>query len=49
MVCGEFDDLPGAGKPLGLSAYFDMPEEICLAYSVLKNTDILPQEAELLK
>ena len=31
------------------SAYFDTPEEIRLAYSVLKSADILPQEAEPLK
>lgn len=49
MARGEFDDLPGAGKPIDLSAYFDTPEELRLAYSVLKSADILPQEAELLK
>jgi len=46
---GEFDNLPGAGKPIDLSAYFDTPEEIRLAQSVLKSADILPQEADLLK
>ena len=49
MARGEFDNLAGAGKPIDLSAYFDTPEEIRLAYSVLKSADILPQEAELLK
>lgn len=49
MERGEFDNLAGAGKPIDLSAYFDTPEEIRLAYSVLKSADILPQEAELLK
>lgn len=49
MARGEFDNLGGAGKPIDLSAYFDTPEEIRLAYSVLKSADILPQEAELLK
>lgn len=49
MRRGDFDNLPGAGKPLDLSAYFDTPEEVRLAYSILKNADILPQEAELLK
>jgi len=49
MARGEFDNLPGAGKPIDLSAYFDTPEEIRLAYSVLKSADILPQEAEALK
>lgn len=49
MARGEFDNLPGAGKPLDLSAYFDTPEEVRLAYSILKNADVLPREAELLK
>jgi hypothetical protein len=49
MARGEFENLAGAGKPIDLSAYFDTPEEIRLAYSVLKGADILPQEAELLK
>ena len=49
MARGEFDNLSGAGKPVDLSAYFDTPEELRLAYSVLKSADILPQEAELLK
>jgi hypothetical protein len=49
MARGEFDNLPGVGKPVDLSAYFDTPEELRLAYSVLKSADILPQEAELLK
>lgn len=46
---GEFDNLSGAGKPIDLSAYFDTPEDLRVAYSVLKSADILPQEAELLK
>jgi hypothetical protein len=51
MARGEFDtqSVPGKGKPIDLTAYFDTPEEIRLAYSVLKSADILPQEAELLK
>ena len=56
MARGEFDRLPlqdasraGAGQPIDLSAYFDTPEEMRLAYSVLKSANILPQEAELLK
>jgi hypothetical protein len=46
---GEFDHLAGAGKPIDLSAYFNTPEEIRVAYSVLKSAGILPQEAELLR
>lgn len=46
---GEFENLAGAGKPVDLSAYFDTPEEVRLAYSILKNADVLPREADLLK
>ena len=49
MERGEFDNLRGEGKPLDLSAYFNTPEDLRLAYSMLKSADILPQEAELLK
>jgi hypothetical protein len=46
---GEFDDLPGKGKPLDLGWYFNLPEELRLTYSVLKNANCLPEEADLLK
>jgi DnaJ homologue, subfamily C, member 28, conserved domain len=46
---GEFDNLPGKGKPIDLSAYFSTPEDVRLAYSVLKSAGVLPQEAELQK
>jgi hypothetical protein len=46
---GEFDNLPGKGKPIDLSAYFSTPEDVRLAYSVLKSAGCLPQEAELQK
>ena len=49
MERGEFDNLVGEGKPIDLSAYFNTPEEMRLAYSMLKNAGILPQEAELLQ
>ncbi|MEZ0395998.1 MAG: DUF1992 domain-containing protein [Anaerolineales bacterium] len=49
MERGEFDHLPGKGQPLDLSAYFDTPEEVRLAYSILKSANILPEEASLLK
>lgn len=49
MERGEFENLRGEGKPLDLSAYFNTPEDLRLAYSMLKSADILPQEAELLK
>jgi hypothetical protein len=49
MESGEFDNLAGRGKPLDLSAYFNTPEDVRLAYSILKNADVVPREAELLK
>ncbi len=48
MQRGEFDHLPGRGKPIDLEAYFETPEEMRLAYSALKNAGLLPREAELL-
>ena len=46
---GEFDDLPGKGKPLDLEAYFATPEDLRLGYSVLKSAGCLPVEVELQK
>lgn len=49
MERGEFANLPGRGKPLDLSAYFETPEELRLAYSVLKNAGMVPEEINLLQ
>jgi hypothetical protein len=49
MARGEFDNLPGKGKPLDLDWYFSVPEDLRLGYSVLKNNSVIPQEAQLLK
>jgi len=49
MEHGEFDNLPGKGKPIDLTAYFDTPEAMRIAYALLKSADILPEEAEFLK
>lgn len=46
---GEFDDLPGKGKPLNLDEYFNTPEADRAAHSFLKNADVAPPEVELLK
>ena len=46
---GEFDDLAGKGKPLALEDLSTLPEDLRMAYHVLKNTNVLPPEAELLK
>ena len=46
---GEFDNLPGKGRPLDLDTYFATPEDLRIGYSLLKNADIIPEEIELLK
>ena len=46
---GEFDNLPGKGKPLNLGAYFATPEHLRMGYSILKSADIIPEEIELLR
>jgi len=46
---GEFDDLPGAGEPLALEDDSSVPEELRLAYKILKNAECLPPEIELRK
>lgn len=46
---GEFDHLPGRGRPLDLTAYFETPADLRLAHSVLKNAGFLPREVELLQ
>ena len=46
---GEFDDLPGQGKPLSLDDDRHLPDDLRLAYKVLKNADCLPPELELRK
>jgi hypothetical protein len=46
---GEFDNLPGAGEPLELSDDRWIPEDLRLAYKILKNADCTPPEIELKK
>ena len=46
---GEFDDLPGKGKPLELEDLSWVPDELRIGYIVLKNAHVLPPEAELTK
>ena len=45
---GEFHNLPGAGKPIDLEEYFRTPEELRMAYSILKSARCLPEEIELM-
>lgn len=46
---GEFNNLPGAGRPLNLSHDQHIPEDLRLPYKILKNADCLPPEIELKK
>ena len=46
---GVFDNLPGAGKPLDLEEYFNTPEDLRMAFSILKNANCSPPEVEMLK
>ena len=45
---GEFKNLPGKGKPLPVEDV-NIPEDIRLAYKILKNADCVPPELEIKK
>lgn len=47
MGRGEFDCLPGAGKPLRLDADSNIPEELRAGYRILKNAGYIPPEIEM--
>jgi hypothetical protein len=49
MDRGEFDNLPGRGKPIDLEAYFATPEEMRVGHSILKSAGFIPEEVQLLK
>ena len=49
MERGEFEDLPLAGKPLPLKSNVSVPEDLRLAYKILKDAGFLPPELELRK
>ncbi len=44
---GEFDDLPGKGKPLELEDLSRVPPHLRAGYKLLRNADALPPELEL--
>lgn len=46
---GELDDLPGAGRPLELDDDRLIPEELRIAYRILKNAGYVPPEVASLK
>jgi hypothetical protein len=41
---GDFDDLPGAGRPLDLDDAPLVPPELRVAYRILKNAGFVPPE-----
>jgi hypothetical protein len=43
---GDFDNLPGAGKPLDLGEDAHLPAELRMAYRVLKNAGYVPEELQ---
>jgi len=45
---GEFENLPGKGQPLP-EEDMNVPEDIRLAYKILKNADCIPPELEVKK
>ena len=47
MERGEFDNLPGKGKPIVQEDLSAVPEELRMAYKVLKNAGCVPPEIEL--
>ena len=49
IAAGEFDNLSGKGKPLDLTGYFNTPEDMRMAYSLLKSNQFVPEEVELMK
>ncbi len=49
MARGEFDNLPGQGKPLNLEAYFALPEDERMAITMLRNAGYAPEEIQLLR
>jgi len=46
---GEFKNLPGAGKPIMFENDSHIPEDLRLAYKILKNANCIPPEIELKK
>ncbi|HSG41697.1 MAG TPA: DUF1992 domain-containing protein [Anaerolineales bacterium] len=46
---GDFEDLPGKGKPVDLTDYFETPDDVRMAYSILKNANMASREVDLLR
>ena len=48
MARGEFDNLAGKGRPVDLDAYFNTPEDMRMAFAMLKSNNFVPDEVEKL-
>lgn len=46
---GEFEDLQGSGKPIEFADDCRIPEDLRMAYKMLKNADYAPPEIEIKK
>ncbi|MCP4682129.1 MAG: DUF1992 domain-containing protein, partial [Desulfobacterales bacterium] len=46
---GAFDGLPGRGDPIKIEDDSHIPEDLRLAYKILKNANCLPPELQLKK
>lgn len=46
---GDFEDLPGTGKPIRFDDDSHIPEDLRMAYKVMKNADFIPPEITLKK
>jgi hypothetical protein len=46
---GEFENLSGSGQPLDFGDESHVPDDLRMAYKMLKNADCLPPELELKK
>ena len=49
MARGEFENLPGAGKPLRLEDDSTVPDDLRVAYKILRNAGCIPPELEVRK
>ena len=45
----EFDNLEGLGKPIDNSEYFSVPEEDRIAFHIMKNAGVEPEELTIRK
>ncbi len=49
MANGEFDNLPGYGRPLPLEDLSRVPDELRMGFKLLRNAGYLPPELEARK